>query len=117
MLELALKSRELSLHSHNLVFVWGICPPCSILLQQDELVGCQQDELLMGKGKCAINLGILLVLDVTPEVVAWDDHVRNEENIDGIVDHCPMGNDLSVVCVELGLEQFYVSLDGRAVGR
>ncbi len=68
-LKLALESCELGLHCHNLVFVWGLCPPCSFLLQQIELFCCQQDEFLMGEGKCAISVCILLMLDVAPEVV------------------------------------------------
>jgi hypothetical protein len=116
-LELALKSRKFSLHCHDLVFIWGLCPPCSFFLQQVELVDCQQDELLMGEGECANSVGGLLSLDLIPEVVAWDDHVHNKKDVNGIFNCRPVGNDLCVVGVEVGVEQFNVSLDGRAVGR
>ncbi len=58
----------------------------------------------MYKGKCPISVGILLVLDVTPKIVAWDDHVCGEEDIDRIVNRCTTGNDLCVVGVEVGVE-------------
>jgi hypothetical protein len=72
---------------------------------------------LLGEGECPISVGILLVLDVASENMAWDDHVRREENINGIVDHCPAGNDLGTVHVKLGVEELNVSLDGGALGR
>ncbi len=87
------------------------------LLQQVELVCCQHDELFVHEGECPISAGILLALDVAPEVVAWDDHVRGEEYVDGTVNHCTTGNDLCVVGVEVGVEQLDVSLDGGAKGR
>jgi hypothetical protein len=87
------------------------------LLQQVELVGGQHDEFLVGEGECPISVGILLVLDVASEIVAWDNHVCGEEDVDGIVDRCTAGNDLGVVGVEVGVEQLDVSLDGGAIGR
>ncbi len=71
----------------------------------------------MREGECPISIGILLALDVTPEVVAWDDHVCKKEYVDGIVDRCTTGNDLCVVGVKVGVEQLNVSLDGGAKGR
>jgi hypothetical protein len=59
----------------------------------------------------------LLALDVTSEVIAWDNHVRGEEDVDQIVDHCTAGDDLCVVGVKVGVEQLDVSLDGGAIGR
>ncbi len=58
----------------------------------------------MHEGECPISVGILLALDVTPEVVAWDNHVRGEEYVDGIVDCCTTGDDLCVVGVKVGVE-------------
>jgi hypothetical protein len=46
----------------------------------------------------------LLVLDVASEIVALDNHVCGEENIDGIIDRCPADNDLGVVEVKVGVE-------------
>jgi hypothetical protein len=40
------------------------------------------------EGECPISVGILLALDVASEVIAWDDHVRGDEDVDWIVDHC-----------------------------
>ncbi len=74
------------------------------MLQQVELVGGQHDEFLVREGECPISVGILLALDVASEIVAQDDHVRREENIDGIINCCPMGNDLGVVGVKVGVE-------------
>jgi hypothetical protein len=87
------------------------------LLQQVELVGGQHDEFLVHEGEGPISVGILLALDVASEIVAWDDHIRGEKNVDEIVDRCTVGNDLGVVGVEVGVEQLNVSLDGRAIGR
>ncbi len=87
------------------------------MLQQVELVGGQHDEFLVSEGECSISVGILLALDVASEIVALDDHVHGEEDVDGIVNHCTAGNDLSVVGVKVGVEQLNVSLDGRAIGR
>ena len=64
-----------------------------------------------------ISVGILLALGIASEVMAWDNHVQGEENIDVIVNCCPAGNDLVIVGVEVGVEEFNVSLDGGAVGR
>ncbi len=88
----------------------------SPLLQQVELVGDQHDEFLVREGECPISVGILLALDVASEIVAWDDHVRREEDVDRIVDNCTRGYDLGVVGVEVGVEQLDVSLDGGAIG-
>ncbi len=71
----------------------------------------------MGKGDCPIWLGILLALDIAPEVVAWGNRVHSEQDVNGIINHCPMGNDLHVVGVKVGVEELYVSLDGGALGR
>ncbi len=71
----------------------------------------------MRKGACPISVGILLALDVASEIVARDDHVREEENVDEIVDRCTAGDDLGVVGVEVGVEQLDVSLDGGTIGR
>ena len=71
----------------------------------------------MREGKCPISVGILLALDVTPEIVAWDDYVCREEDINGIVDRCTTGNDLCVVGVRVGVEQLNVPFDGGAKGR
>jgi hypothetical protein len=46
----------------------------------------------------------LLALDVTPEVVAWYNHVCGEEDVNRIVDCCTMGDDLCVVGVKVGVE-------------
>ncbi len=40
-----------------------------------------------------------------------------EQDIDGIVNHSPTGNDLHVVGVKVGVEELDVSFDGGAVGR
>jgi hypothetical protein len=48
------------------------------------------------------------------DFVAWDNHVRGEEDVDGIIDSCTTGNDLGVVGVKVGVEQLNVSLDGGA---
>jgi hypothetical protein len=69
------------------------------------------------EGECPINVGILLALDVTSEVVAWDDHVCREQYVDGIVDCCTTGNDRCIVGVEVGVEQLDVPLNGGAKGR
>jgi hypothetical protein len=61
-LELVFESSELGLHCHNLVFVWELCPSCSFLLQQIELVGYQQDKFLLGEGKGAISVDACLRL-------------------------------------------------------
>ncbi len=87
------------------------------MIQQVELVDGQHDEFLVREGECPISVGILLALDLASEIVAWDDHVHGEENVDGIVDRCTAGNDLGVVGVKVGVEQLDVSLDGRAIGR
>ncbi len=58
----------------------------------------------MREGKCLISVGILLALDVTPKIVAWDDHVCGEEYVDGIIDRCTTGDDLCVVGVEVEVE-------------
>ena len=87
------------------------------MLQQVELVGCQHDEFLVGEGECPIRVGILLALDVAPEVVAWDDHVHREQDVNRIVDRCPAGDDLLVVGVKVGVEELDVSIDGGAIGR
>jgi hypothetical protein len=71
----------------------------------------------VGKGECPISVGILLALDVASEVMAWDNHVRGEENIDRIVNRCPAGNDLGIVGIKVGVEELDVSFDGGAVGR
>ncbi len=71
----------------------------------------------MREGECHISVGILLALDVASEIVAWDDHACGEENIDGIIDRCTVGDDLDVVGVKVGVKQLNVSLDGRAIGR
>ncbi len=71
----------------------------------------------MGEDECPICKGILLALDVAPEVVAWDNHVCSEQDVDGITNHCPVGNDLHVVGVKLEVEELNVSLDGGAIGR
>ncbi len=71
----------------------------------------------MSEGECPISVGILLALDVASEIVAWDDHVHGEENVDRIVNHCTAGNDLGVVGIEVGVEQLDVSLNGGAIGR
>jgi hypothetical protein len=63
----------------------------------------------------SVAVGILLALDVASENFAWDDHVRGEENVDGIVDHCTGGDDLGIVRAEVGVEQLDVSLDGGAM--
>ncbi len=87
------------------------------MLQQVELVGCQHDEFLVAEGEFPIRVGILLALDVTPEVLAWDNHIRSKQDVDGIVDPCPASNDLHVVGVKIGVEEFNVSHDGGAIGR
>jgi hypothetical protein len=69
------------------------------------------------EGEYPISVGILLALDVASEIVAWDNHVRGEEDVDGIVNCCTTGNDLGVVGVEVGVEQLNVSLDGGSIGR
>ncbi len=71
----------------------------------------------MREGECPISVGILLALDVASEIVAWDDHVCREEDVNGIVNSCTAGNDLGVVGVEVGVEQLNVSFDGGAIGR
>ncbi len=71
----------------------------------------------MGEGECPISVGILLALNVTPEVVAWDNHVHSKEDVNRIVHRCPAGNDLRVVGAEVGVEKFIISLDGGALGR
>ncbi len=68
----------------------------------------------MREGECPISVDILLALDVASEIVAWDNHVHKEEDVDGIVDRCTAGDDLGVVGVEIGVEQLNVSLDGGA---
>ncbi len=87
------------------------------MIQQVELVGGQHDEFLVHEGECPISVGILLALDVASEIVGWDNHVREEEDVDGIVDRCTASNDLGVVGVEVGVEQLNVSLDGGAISR
>jgi hypothetical protein len=74
------------------------------LLQQVELVGGQHDEFLVGEGECPISVDILLAFDVASEIVAQDHHMHGKENVGGIVDRCPMGDDLGVVGVKLGVE-------------
>jgi hypothetical protein len=59
----------------------------------------------------------MLALDISPEVVAWDDHVCREQDVNMIVDHCPMGNDLCVLGIKVGVKELDVSLDGGAIGR
>jgi hypothetical protein len=59
----------------------------------------------------------LLALDIIPEVVACDNHVRSKQDVYMIIDRCSTGNDLRVVGVKIGVEEFNVSLDGGAVGR
>ncbi len=54
----------------------------------------------MSEGECPIRVGILLVLDVAPEVVAWDNHERREQDVDGIVDCAPW----AMICVYLVLK-------------
>ncbi len=71
----------------------------------------------MGEGECPIRVGILLMLDVAPEVVAWDDNVHSKQDVDGIVDRCPTGNDMHVVGVKIGVEELNVSVDGGAIDR
>ncbi len=71
----------------------------------------------MHEGECPISVGILLAIDVASEVVAWDDHVSREEDVDGIVDCHPTSNDLGIAGVKIGVEQIDVSLDGGAIGR
>jgi hypothetical protein len=116
-LESAPESGKFCLHCHDLVFVRRLSSPCSFLLQQVEFIGGQHDEFFVHEGECPISVGILLVLDVASEIVAWDDHVCREEDVDKIVNCCTAGNDLSVVGVKVGVEQLNVSLDGRAIGR
>ncbi len=87
------------------------------MLQQVEFVGGEHDSFFVCEGECSISVGILLALDVAFEVIAWDNHVRREEVVNGIVDRCTTGNDLCVVGVEVGVEQLDVSLDGGAIGR
>ncbi len=70
----------------------------------------------MREGECPISVGILLALDLAFEVIALDDHVRGEEDVNKILDRCTMDNDLCVVGVEVGVEQHNVSLDGGAKG-
>jgi hypothetical protein len=100
-LELAPESGKFCLHCHNLVFIRSLSSPRSFLLQQVELAGGQHDEFLVREGECPISVGILLVLDVASEIVARDDHVCREENVDKIVDCCPTCDDLSVVEVKV----------------
>ncbi len=87
------------------------------MLQQVKFVGCQHNEFLMGEGECPISVGILLVLDVASEIMAWEDHVHGEEYVGGVVDNCPAGNDLGIVGIEVGVEVLDVSLDGGTVSR
>jgi hypothetical protein len=56
------------------------------------------------EGECPISVGILLALDVAAEIVARDDHVPREENVNRIINRCPAGDDLGVVEVEIGVE-------------
>ncbi len=72
---------------------------------------------LVGEGECPIRVGILLTLVVAPEVLAWDDHVYSKQDVDGIVNHCPTGNDLHVVGIKVRVEELNVSLDVGAIGR
>ncbi len=74
------------------------------MLQQIELAGGQHDEFLVREGECPISVGILLALDVASEIVARDNHVCREENINRIFDRCPMGNDPGVVGAKVGVE-------------
>jgi hypothetical protein len=59
----------------------------------------------------------LLAFDVAPEVVAWDNHVHREQDDVEIINCYPVGNDLRVVGVEVGVEELDVSFDGGAIGR
>ncbi len=70
----------------------------------------------MHEGEYPISVGILLALNVASEIVAWDNHVRREEDVDRILNRCTTGDDLGVVGVKVGVEQLNVSLDGGAVG-
>ncbi len=71
----------------------------------------------MGEGECPICVGILLALDIAPEVVAWDDHVCSKQDVNRIINRDPTSNDLHVVGVKKGVEELDVSLDFGAIGR
>ncbi len=46
-------------------------------------------KFLMGEDECSIHVCVLLAPDVTPKVVAWDNHVCIKQDVDRIVDLAP----------------------------
>ncbi len=103
-LQLTLLCVELCRHGKNLLVVGRFGTPLALHLQVGLLAHRTGHEVFVGdSGESPIKVIFMLLLDVLFEVVAWDNGIGVEEDANGVVNGGTMGNDLSVVFIELAM--------------
>jgi hypothetical protein len=92
-LEVALERIKGGGHCPNCFAVWGFSSPESFLFKPVKLVLCRDHEGLMGDGgKFAIEVILVLMVDVHLEVMAGNHKVSFKKDANGVVNGCAPGN-------------------------
>ncbi len=82
-------------HRHNLLVVWGLGSLVSLCLEPVVLVLGRGHEGLMGDGcELAIEVILMLMVNVCFEVVARDHKVSLKKDANGVINGCAPGNQL-----------------------
>ena len=96
-LELALEGVDLGCHGHDLFVVKRFGSPLTRIFEIVKKGLRIGQENFMGQGRCHAKVAVVLLLHIDLEVVAGNDEVGVEEDVEGVLDRRPSSQNLWVV--------------------
>ena len=93
-LELPFEGVDFGRHGHDLFVVERFGTPLTRILEVVEVGVRKGHENFVVQGKCSVEVAVMLLLHVGFEVVAGNDEVGVEEEVEGVVDRRPSSQNL-----------------------
>ncbi len=93
-LELTFEGVDFGRHGHDLFVVGRFGTPLTRILEVVEVGVRKGHENFVVQGKCSVEVAVMLLLHVGFEVVAGNDEVGVEEEVEGVVDRRPSSQNL-----------------------